>query len=599
VLKVGDGATAWVDLPEVGSSTYVPLSAVPVAHAAVFTASHRSVYIMQNPAAEYDATSNKTFLAYVGLLRKLYVTAYDHATGLWASPVFVLDYPFSNAEDDHGAPSLCIDGSGYIHVVWGAHGSAHYHAVSTSPRSIAAWTTNSTLVTGTYASVTYNAGDGKLYFVHRAGSTDGPSWPAHSFGALAVSSDSGATWIETQIVDTNVYNGDAVKDYYAADCDTFGGKVYFTFIVAHGAAHDGTRSDLFVAYYDPADGHIYTVGGTDLGTGIDSLADLNACKAYTGDWTNAAKFFITAAGTPVVAFQAYDSSGTPTVRTKVARYVGGSWTVVNTGQTSKHLYHGVGIRERRDSAVVEVYTVTRTTASTAIYDPKVQEGITFATMGGDLSRYTSTDLDTWVDAGTVIAGEAVSGPGIGDVGCPRSASDELSVLAQPPGFGVVQVPASTRPGNAPSWEVPIYAAGTGGRPVAPLARPASRRVVYHVGDIYNITSGSGVTPPTSWTDVSLYGKIPYRATALLLRVIIAGDGTAGARAGVEFRRSGVSSAADLDAEVSIRAADTFQMVHDIWVPITPGSTYYQWRQVSGNHVATTGCIVRLMAVQIG
>src|SRR3990172_4085149 len=72
-----------------------------------------------------------------------YATYYDHATSMWATPVKIANGPLT--DDDHGAPSILIDASGYIHVFYGAHPKPVRYSRSTNSEDISSWTTHAPL----------------------------------------------------------------------------------------------------------------------------------------------------------------------------------------------------------------------------------------------------------------------------------------------------------------------------------------------------------------------------------------------------------------------------------------------------------------------
>lgn len=260
----------------------------------------RSVLCAQDRAAEYDPTSNTTFVSYLGPDRALFLLAFDHATSKASPPVFVASYPSNpGIEDDHGVPSMTIDSAGYINVVYGAHVSAPVLARSKQPRSITSGftvTTAPNALVGTYHSLA-SVGT-SIYALFRPGANHGSSYPAHEFGGLARSTDGMATWTDIgPIVDLTGYSGEAAKDFYlgAFDADT-AGKLHLSWCVAHGASHDAARSDVFHAVYDPATSKCYTAAGVDLGASVAGSADLVACRVKASGRTNIPRHAITPTG---------------------------------------------------------------------------------------------------------------------------------------------------------------------------------------------------------------------------------------------------------------------------------------------------------------
>lgn len=233
-------------------------------------------------AATYDPASNRTYFAYLGLERDLYVTYYDHQAATYATPVEVGAYPISDG-DNHGAPSLVVDLDGYIHVVWGSHNTTHRHSRSDNPFDISAWTTNTITGEGTYPHLTVDPASGDLYLLDRAGASGHSSpFPSHAYGSLRKSTD-GTSWsAAVSIVDTTGAP-ETSTDFYLRGA-TFGddGMLHFAWQVARGTTHDDVRTNIYHAYLDPSDDSLYAADGSSLGSSID-WTDHSDCLAVTRD----------------------------------------------------------------------------------------------------------------------------------------------------------------------------------------------------------------------------------------------------------------------------------------------------------------------------
>lgn len=101
------------------------------------------------PAAVYY--NNVTYVAYQGPGLDPYVIAFNHVERTWIGPIKVGENPLDAARDMHGAPSITVDGAGYLHVFYGAHASYVRHAISPGPGNIvpsvpgALWSTKPSL----------------------------------------------------------------------------------------------------------------------------------------------------------------------------------------------------------------------------------------------------------------------------------------------------------------------------------------------------------------------------------------------------------------------------------------------------------------------
>jgi hypothetical protein len=218
-------------------------------------------------AATYHGATDRTYIAYLGHQRDLYITYYDHAAASFATPVEIFNYPLSDS-NNHGAPALAVDHDGRIHIVWGSHNSTHRHSRSDNPDDISAWTTTSITTSGTYPNLDVDPATGDLYLLDRAGSGHGATFPTHEYGSIRISTD-GTTWsAAASLVDTTG-TPEAASDFYLRGA-MFGddGLLHFAWQVARGSSHDGTRTNIYHAKYDPSVGNLYSANGTNLGTEI-------------------------------------------------------------------------------------------------------------------------------------------------------------------------------------------------------------------------------------------------------------------------------------------------------------------------------------------
>lgn len=242
-------------------------------------AAPQTVYV-NGPHGVYDPVTDRTFIAYLGFERDLYVTYYDHQTGQTATPVEVGVYPIAD-DDNHGAPAVAIDLDGYLHVVWGSHNTTHRHSKSTTPRSIAAWTTQTLTTAGTYPHLAVHPASGHIYIVDRAGTTHGSAFPAHEFASLRVSTDGGSTFSAAAAIIDTTGAPETHCDVYLMGAG-FGddGLLHLSWLTARGSSHDDTRRDIYHAAYDPDTATMKAADGTDLGATVD-WADHTTCLAAT------------------------------------------------------------------------------------------------------------------------------------------------------------------------------------------------------------------------------------------------------------------------------------------------------------------------------
>lgn len=307
-----------------GSSDVVTLNAF------VSDAAPNGPYINE-PHAVYDPATDRTYLAYLGLERDLYVTYWDHQTGEVATPVEIATYPLPD-DDNHGAPSICVDLDGYIHITWGGHGSVGElrHSRSDDPRDISAWTTQ-LLPKGTYSIIVCDPATGHLYVLYRAShpTTDHAStYPAHEFCGMQKSTDNGVNWSSPVGIIDSTGTPEASSDVYLNGA-TFGpdGLLYILWVLARGTSHGAsTRQGVYVATLNPTDDTLAALDGTDLGTAI-TWAEHADCEVTAG--TAELATFVVDAGRVLASW------GSPNGATHqdchVGVWDGNSWTVADTG----------------------------------------------------------------------------------------------------------------------------------------------------------------------------------------------------------------------------------------------------------------------------
>jgi hypothetical protein len=239
-----------------------------------------AVYEAQNPQAVYYEDTKTTFIAYNGPKNDPYITAYDHESEMLAEHVLVGLSPLPN-HDDHGPPTLTVDGDGYLHVFYGCHGGPIQYARSERPLDITTWKQRSltSIPGGTYPSPV--AFEGRLYVLYRTGDGHGNTYPCHEYATIAVSENGGETWADTGPIIDLTGHPDRCADAYVMDFDAQD-TLRLTWTVAHGEKHDELRSNVYYAEYDPESGTIRSPSGEKLGTRLD-WEDHETTKVYEGD----------------------------------------------------------------------------------------------------------------------------------------------------------------------------------------------------------------------------------------------------------------------------------------------------------------------------
>lgn len=134
--------------------------------------------------AEYH--NGITYIAYQGDLEDPYVVSYDHANKSWAGPYKAGTSLLGKDGDidNHGKPTLVVDGEGYIHLVYGGHGGTRdlgdntlgnyhdgkqIHVKTKNPLDISSWEeVNNITPFGTYSQF-IKMDNGDIYLIYRHG----------------------------------------------------------------------------------------------------------------------------------------------------------------------------------------------------------------------------------------------------------------------------------------------------------------------------------------------------------------------------------------------------------------------------------------------
>lgn len=130
-----------------------------------------------------------TYIAYQGEKEDPYVVAYNHKESKWIGPykagVSLLGKNSNKKIDNHGKPTLVVDGEGYIHVAFGGHGGTldlgentlgnynggkQIHVRSKRPMDISSWEEVDNISPfGTYSQfIKMDNGDIYLFYRHGA-----------------------------------------------------------------------------------------------------------------------------------------------------------------------------------------------------------------------------------------------------------------------------------------------------------------------------------------------------------------------------------------------------------------------------------------------
>ena len=224
----------------------------------------------------YDATANKTFVTWMGANSTAVVKELDHTTGKWSADKIAGTSTFV---DKHNYPGMLRGTDGRIHIFYGCHNSVLRHAVSPTPLSIdGTWQDGPIEVAkGASYPAPIITSDGTFYVFYRdTRKTNGYSDDRPY--QMVKSTDGGKTWKRQMIIDPfprttdnmcEIYNG---KVTYQPATATQPARIHLAWTIAgeklgkHGHATYGRN--VYYAWLNPANDHLYNIDGVDLGLTI-------------------------------------------------------------------------------------------------------------------------------------------------------------------------------------------------------------------------------------------------------------------------------------------------------------------------------------------
>ena len=280
------------------------------------------------PVGFHDATANKTFITWMGPGSDALVKEYDHATKTWSANKIAGNSPFA---DSHNYPSMIRGRDNRLYIFYGCHNSPLRMAVSPNPLSIDGTWRDGNI--GAAPDASYPApvvtSDGTIYvFIRLTRARNGHSDDRPL--AFVKSTDNGQTWTRATILDpyprsdnlTEIYNG---KISYQPAAGGQKARIHIAWTLAGGGPgnheHDAYTRNIYYAYLDPANDHLYDLSGRDLGPSVDNAEGEMYCKALDTGCSNCAHqtgYQISVHhnddGTPLILFGHYMNGLTAVIR---------------------------------------------------------------------------------------------------------------------------------------------------------------------------------------------------------------------------------------------------------------------------------------------
>jgi BNR repeat-containing family member len=328
----------------------------------------------------HDARVNKTFVTWMGPGGSALVKAFDHGTQTWSPDKVAGKGTFS---DSHNYPAMIRGKDDRLFIFYGCHNSPMQLAVSQDPLSIEGTWKNGTVAAAPAASypAPIATSDGTMYVFIRLTRQKNGATDDRPF-ALVKSTDSGATWTKQTVIDnyprndnlTEIYNG---KISYQPAHGTQKAKIHLAWTLAGGGSaghheHDAFTRNIYYAYLDPSNDHLYSIKGDDLGTTIDDMESETRARVLDTGCSNCAHqtgYQISVNylddGTPLILFGHYQNGLTS------VRWDGSAWV-------SKVVTPGLGEPREINKIGPRSFQAMRTTGNTCLVYRTVDGGATWA-----------------------------------------------------------------------------------------------------------------------------------------------------------------------------------------------------------------------------
>ncbi len=427
------------------------------------------------PAAFYDATGNKTWLAreaWDGTQRIVQVQTYDHALNKFSAPYTVSADCLT--DDGHGVPAICMDHEGYVHCFFGAHNSPMKYCVTTSARDPSAWTVRPEIGTDTTYPKPVLIGSSLYLFVRGNAAQD-----LQRYKTSALSSGL-ATWGAVKTV--AAFTGGR---FYLGAPQVSGTDIHLP--ATYADTGDTLRRDIYHFVYDTTDESLEnSTGSTDTAVGSQPISKATADASYividqTTNETDIPGFCITPDGTLHLAY--LEGTSAPW-NIRYINFSGGSWSSPTTLTTTTGSTTGVGYKE-------EISLVPMADNSVELWFP--DDGSASWTYGGDMKRMVRSSGGTW---GSVETIRAATSHGLARPLAVFSADPELRMMFTE----VVATELDADAGDLKTWAYGDSGFISAHAPVFVSAPTISTDAFYAEGDTLTVASGShnGTSSTYQW-----------------------------------------------------------------------------------------------------
>jgi hypothetical protein len=242
----------------------------------------------------HDRAGRATYICWGGQNEDSYVQAYDHHTGNWSAPNFVV----GGRGDSHNYPTMVQAADGHVIIVIGMHNGETVVARSPRPHAVDGTWTSSVVPAGAAASypMPLRTAAGELFvFFRETSRTLVPTVPQDTRPMLYMRSrDNGLTWQSCKeigglpFVLGSTARADNLNEIYVGQLRHQAAgpghreRVQLVWTLAGGGpdqhVHDFFHKDIHYATFDPNTLRFHDVRGADLGSQLDDADQEQRCK---------------------------------------------------------------------------------------------------------------------------------------------------------------------------------------------------------------------------------------------------------------------------------------------------------------------------------
>ena len=338
------------------------------------------------PVGYYDEKAQKTFVCWMTANSHPAVKAFDHTNRQWSDTKIVAQSPFA---DKHNYPGILRGKDDRIYMFYGCHNSTMKMAVSPRPNSIEGDWEDRFIPEAERAS--YPAPiltDDNVFYVFYRDTRRTNKYSDDRPYQFVKSADNGKTWTRQMVIDPYPRATDNMMEVYNGQVSyqpNIGkkGRIHLAWTICGEKlgkhAHATYGRNVYYAYLDLSDDHMYNIEGKDLGTTIDHLESDKYCLVLETPIPERGH----SAGLQVSVH--YRDNGYPVIHHQYPQERGGQIATWNGGS-----WHHTGFPAQGEPRSIEKLGADRF----RFYSTMGKGVVTFITNDGGMTVEKETEIET-------------------------------------------------------------------------------------------------------------------------------------------------------------------------------------------------------------